>query len=396
LDAISDGRLSAPSGDGPVYLDCAATTPLAPEVAAEVMRYLTSDFGNAGSRTHGFGQAAKTRVQLAREQVGAVVGAQPDEVLFTSGATESNNLATLGLMAHAEQSGRRHIISTAIEHKAMLEPLEELAKRGFEVTLLNVDASGRVDPREVGASLRSDTVLVSVMHANNETGTVQPIHQVTAAMEGHDAYLHVDAAQGFGKEIDALRHPRIDLISISAHKIFAPKGVGALIARRRRFSRPPLAPLMYGGGQERGLRPGTAPVALIAGFGTAAQLSLKEHSARRRACEAFRRDLLATLAPFSPRINGDHDGVLMSTVNLSLPDGRGGYLDSEAVMLALKPFLAISNGSACTSQSYTPSHVLVAMGMDPERVQGALRFSWSHLTPVPDWDGVRAGIATLL
>lgn len=383
-------------GSTPVYVDCAATTPLDPKVADEVMRYLLHDFGNAGSRTHSFGQAAKTRVQTAREQVAAVVHARPEEVIFTSGATESNNLALLGLSAHAEQTGRRHVITTAIEHKAVLEPAAELERRGFAVTMLPCDASGRVAPEDLRHALQPDTLLVSVMHANNETGVLQPLDALAAVLADHDAFLHVDAAQGFGKDADPLRNSRIDLISVSGHKIFAPKGVGALITRRRGFARPPLRPLQYGGGQERGLRAGTLPVALIAGLGTAATLAMTEHRHRLRACTTFRAQLQAALAPFDPHPNGDQDHVLPSTINMSIPNGRGGYLDSEAVMLALKPYLAISNGSACTSHSYTPSHVLHAMGMSDDRAQGALRFSWSHLTSEPDWQGVSAAIEAML
>ncbi|MEH1031941.1 cysteine desulfurase DndA [Micromonospora profundi] len=378
-----------------MYLDCAATTPLDPRVAEEVSRYLLSDFGNAGSRTHAFGQAAKTRVQAAREQVAAVVAARADEVIFTSGATESNNIALLGLADHAERVGRRHIISTAIEHKAVLEPLAALASRGFEVTLLDADESGRVDLDQLRTALRPETVLVSMMHANNETGVLQPLTEAIDALADHDAYLHVDAAQTFGKELDPLRLHRIDLISISGHKIFAPKGVGALVMRRRRFARPPLKALQHGGGQERGLRPGTLPVALIAGLGTAASLAVSDHQRRRQACEQFRAKLWHLLTKHDSEINGDSSHSLISTLNASIPGKAGGYLDSEAVMVALKPYLAISNGSACTSTNYTPSHVLQAMGLPAERIQGALRFSWCHLTPEPDWAGIGAALSGL-
>lgn len=379
-----------------MYLDCAATTPLEPHVAEEVTRYLVSDFGNAGSRTHGYGQTAKSRVQAAREEVATVVDAGPDEVIFTSGATESNNLALLGLVDHGEVTSRRHVITTAIEHKAVLEPVDELRRRGFTVTLLQTDTSGRVDPDDLRRALRPDTLLVSVMHANNETGVLQPLADITAAMAHHDAFLHVDAAQAFGREFEPLRQPRIDLISVSGHKIHAPKGVGALITRRRGFVRPPLRPLQYGGGQERGLRAGTLAVALIAGLGTAAALAVADQRDRRRACDKLRSRLMTALAPFDPEFNGDQDYVLPSTLNVSIPNGHGGYLDSEAVMLALKPVVAISNGSACTSHSYATSHVLEAMGLSKDRVQGALRFSWSHLTPEPDWDALSGAFSGML
>jgi len=395
--AASPLRNAHDTPPGPVYLDCAATTPIDPRIADEVVHYLTVEYGNAGSRTHSYGQAAKERVQRARSQVAAVVEAQPDEVIFTSGATESNNLAILGLAPEGERSGRRHIISTAIEHKAVLEPLEALTSRGFDVTLLRPNDGGRIEPQQVIAALRPDTLLVSVMHVNNETGVVQPVADIAAALAEHDTYFHVDAAQGYGKLIPALRQRRIDLISISAHKIYGPKGVGALVARRRRFNRPPLTPLMYGGGHERGLRSGTLPVALIAGLGCAADLAHREHSKRERLCKEFKKRLLESLAPHSPVVNGDPTHVISSTINLSIPSRAGNaYVDSEAVMLALKDVVAISNGSACTSQSYAPSHVLTAMNLSADRVQGALRFSWSHLTAEPNWGQLRDNIEQIL
>ena len=273
----------------PVYLDCNATTPLDLRVKDVVLKYLTVEFGNAGSRTHEFGTAAKQAVQKSRDQVARVVEAKRDEVIFTSGATESNNLSILGIAKYGEEKERRHIISTMIEHKAVLEPLEELVRRGFEVTFLPPTNGGWVDPVAVYDALRKDTLLVSIMHANNETGIIQPIPEITELLADHPAFLHVDAAQGFGKDIEALEDQRIDLISISGHKIFGPKGIGALIARRRGFNRPPLTPLLFGGGQERGLRPGTLPVALVAGLGLASELALKEAPQRSKICGAYRK-----------------------------------------------------------------------------------------------------------
>jgi cysteine desulfurase len=254
-----------------VYLDCSATTPVDPEVRDEVLHYLDAEFGNAGSRTHIYGQVAKERVNLARAEVAAVIACQPEEVIFTSGATESNNIALLGLARHPGSASKRHIISTMIEHKAVLEPLEMLRADGFDVTLLPPTAGGFVDPDAVAAALRPDTLAVSVMAVNNETGVIQPLAEIARAIEGHPTYFHVDAAQAFGKELSLLRQERIDLISVSGHKIYAPKGVGALITRRRGYQRPRLRPLVFGGGQERGLRPGTLPVHLIAGQGGSPQ-----------------------------------------------------------------------------------------------------------------------------
>jgi cysteine desulfurase len=364
-----------------VYLDCNATTPLEPRVAQEVQRFFVDEYGNAGSRTHEYGNRAKIAVQRAREEVARVVDASPDEVIFTSGATESNNLALLGLAAHGAATGRTHLVSTMIEHKAVLEPLEALTARGFTLTLVPPEPSGAVDPHRVREAVRHDTLLVSVMHANNETGIRQPIQEIATLLEEHPAYLHVDAAQGFGKDLAPLRTKRVDLISISGHKVYAPKGVGALIARRRRFARVPLSPLMYGGGQERGLRPGTLPVPLVVGLGMAARLSLEENEIRRRVCQRFRERVLQALNTLNVKLHGDQELALAHVLNISIPG-----LDSEAVMLALKDFVAISNGSACTSHSYEPSHVLRAMNLTEQEGRGALRISWCHLTPDPDWD----------
>jgi cysteine desulfurase len=373
-----------------VYLDANATAPMEPAVLDEVLQYMIVEYGNAGSRTHEYGQTAKNRVQRAREQVAAVVDAQPDEVIFTSGATESDNMALLGLAPHGEKTGRRRIITTQIEHKAVLEPAEELRKRGFDIVRVPPTSGGWVDPDAIAAALTPDTVAVSVMHVNNETGVHQPLANIATTLRDHDAYLHVDAAQGFGKELDDLRDPRIDLISVSGHKIYGPKGVGALITRRRGYKRPPLTPLTFGGGQERGLRAGTLPVPLIAGLGTAAQLARDNHARRRDTCLAYKKDAVAMFQQLDAEFNGDPDRTVPHTINVSIPG-----LDSEAVMLALKGAVAISNGSACTSHSYDPSHVLTAMNLPKERIQGALRISWSHLTPTTDWADIHDRIAAI-
>ena len=367
----------------PVYLDCNATTPLDPAVRDEVVRFMDLEFGNAGSRTHEFGQRAKSAVQHARDQVAHVVAAAREEVIFTSGATESNNLAIFGLRAEGERTGRKHIVTTAVEHKAILEPLAQLLCDGFEVDFVPPTTGGWVEPDAIKRALRADTLLVSVMHVNNETGVLQPLSEMSEVMREHTAYFHVDAAQGFGKEIDSLRNQRIDLISISGHKIYGPKGVGALITRRRGYERPPLRPLFHGGGQERGLRPGTLPVPLIVGLGMASELALKDRDKRLEQCRRYRSAVLDALSPLKPSLNGDVVRTLPHVLNISFAG-----LDSETVMLALKSVIAISNGSACTSQSYAPSHVLMAMGLSDERVRGALRISWCHMTPQVDWAGV--------
>lgn len=369
--------------NGPVYLDCNATTPMEPAVAEVVRRFFEEEYGNEGSRTHAFGARAKEAVEKAREQIAILVDAKPEEVVFTSGATESNNLAILGLAHWGRQHGKTHIISTRIEHKAVLEPIEHLAKEGFEVDLVAPNKQGRVEMEKITRLLRPTTMLVSVMHANNETGVIQPIGELTEALAHHSAWFHVDAAQTFGKLIPELRHHRIDLISASGHKIYGPKGVGVLVVRHRGRHKVPLAPLIFGGGQEHGLRPGTLPVPLVVGLGKAAEIAGKDHAARETKCREFREKFLQAIAPLGPRVHGEEGQVLPHTVNASFPK-----LSAEEVMLRLKDVVAVSNGSACTSASFQPSHVLKAMHLGKEEVVGAVRFSWCHLTPEPDWKGL--------
>jgi cysteine desulfurase len=352
------------------YLDVAATTRVDQRVAEVVLHWMTEDFGNAGSRTHEYGTRAKRGVQQARELLSSQLAAAPEELIFTSGATESNNIALLGLAPHGEQTERRHIITSAIEHKAVLEPLQHLQSRGFEVDFLSPGPSGRVSVEAIMERLRPDTLLVSLMHVNNETGIVQPVRELAERLSGTATYLHVDAAQGFGKLPVDLTAP-IDLISISGHKLGAPKGVGALLTRRRGWDRVPLQPLMYGGGQERKLRPGTLPVPLIMGFAKAAEIFQKEHAAWRSQAADFRERLLKSLSTVRFHVNGDPDHAVPHILNVSFED-----VDAEALIVRLKDLVAISTGSACTSASYTPSHVLRAMDLPDNVVTNGLRLSW--------------------
>lgn len=374
----------------PVYLDCNATSPLEPEVRDIVLHFLTEEFGNEGSRSHEFGARAKQAAQKARDQVASVVDARRDEVIFTSGATESNNLAILGLAKAGIAQDRKHIITSAIEHKAVLEPCARLAEQGFDMTILPVTPGGVADLDALRDALRPETLLVSIMQVNNETGGRQPLQAIAEILKDHPAYFHTDAAQGFGKDLESLRNPRIDLISLSGHKIHAPKGVGALITRRRGYERPPLTPLQFGGGQERGLRPGTLPVALVAALGTAAEIAVRDQAKRVARCREIREQALAALGSLNPRLSGDSALVMDHVLNLAIPG-----LDSEALMLALKDLIAISNGSACTSSSYTPSHVLKAMGMTDDEANECVRISWCHLTPDVDWASVAQRISSV-
>jgi cysteine desulfurase len=356
----------------PIYLDYNATTPLDPRVFEVMKEWYLGPPANSGSRTHIYGQRAKDAVEHARAQVAELVAAKPEEVIFTSGATESNNLAILGLAAHGEATGRKHIVSSSIEHMAVLEPLRYLAKKGFEIELAPVTTGGYVEPAAIMGMLRPDTLLVSVMHANNETGILQPVHEIAALVRGTGTLFHTDAAQTYGKEVPALRELPADLISISGHKIYGPQGIGALVVRRRdQLVKRPVQPLLFGGGQERGLRPGTLPVALAVGLGEAARLAELEWPARRSSAVAIREQLLCELQAVDHYINGDPARCLPHVLNVSFPG-----IDSEAFLVATRDIIATSNGSACTTTSYKPSHVLVAMGLSDDQVESAIRMSW--------------------
>jgi cysteine desulfurase len=356
----------------------------------EAMRpFFLEEIGNAGSRTHVYGQHAKDAVERARQQVANLLRARSDEILFTSGATESNNLAILGLLQHAEATCRRHVLTTAIEHKAVLEPMERLREAGVEVEVLPVTAGGYVEPDAVRSRLRPDTLLVSVMHANNETGVLQPIREIADLLAGTETLFHVDAAQTYGKEVEVLRSLRCHFLAISAHKVYGPKGIGALYARRGGGRRRPIVALLFGGGQEMGLRPGTLPVPLVVGLGTAAELAGQECQERQSAASQVKESFLQSLSAVDHLINGDPAKTQPHVVNVSFP-----RVDSEALMMAVREELAFSNGAACTSATYAPSHVLKAMGLDDDRIASAVRLSWGpgvDQIPVgPLFDAVRS------
>lgn len=361
-----------------IYLDCNATTPMEADVTKLVHYYLEEEFGNSGSRTHLYGVKAKSAVEKARQQVANVASAEKDEVVFTSGATESNNIAILGLSSFLKNTGKSHIITTAIEHKAVLEPCAFLETQGFSVTYLQPDIEGGVSADQVLSAITDKTGLVSIMHVNNETGVILPIDEIANSLIDNEVYFHVDAAQGFGKLLKSLKHERIDLISVSGHKIHAPKGIGALITRRRKYKKPPLQPLMYGGGQERGIRPGTLPVALIAGLGLASELAEKNNEHWLKCCKAIKAEAVSAFESLGGKVNGNN--ALPNVLNVSVPG-----INSEAAMVVLKELVAISNGSACTSSSYSPSHVLQAMGLEEAEIRQAIRISWSHKTEVIPW-----------
>ena len=358
-----------------IYLDCNATTPIEPEVVEKMNNYLTTDFGNEGSHTHSFGSVAKKAVHEATDNVVSLVNASRNEIIFTSGATESNNIAILGLKDYGLKNNKKHIITSAIEHKAVLEPIQELEKVGFEVDIINVDKSGRVNQKDIKNKLREDTLLISIMGVNNETGVIQPINEIIEVIKDHDCYFHVDAAQMYGKDIDTLSNKRIDLMSISGHKVFGPKGIGALVTRLRNFNKPPLQPLFFGGGQQAKLRPGTLPVHLIVGLGVAAKIAKKNLKKRQEQNKKIYDQIIKLMKSLNGNLNGDEKYLLGNCINFSIPT-----VDAEAFMLTTKDLISISNGSACTSSTYEPSHVIKAMNNNENIVKGAVRISWCHLT----------------
>lgn len=361
-----------------VYLDYNASTPIDERVLEKMIDVYRCHYGNADSRTHTFGTDAKEIVSSARKSIAEILSVDSTDVFFTSGSTESNNMAILGLLDHALESGRNHFITTAIEHKSVLEAMKHLREKGCVVDFVFPDASGRIKPEQILSLVTDKTLLVSMMQVNSETGVIQPIEEVGAALAGTKTYFHVDATQGFGKLNDSLRNTKYNMLSITAHKISGPQGIGAFIMRRDRiYRRPPVIPLMYGGQQERGYRPGTTPVALVAGFALAAQLSDKESAVHMKSCRAIKRKFLEAVEGLNYTLNGDQEHCLPSTVNISFHG-----VDAEGIFLAVKEEYAFSNGSACNSGSHAPSYVLTAMGLDEARVSEAIRLSWNHDTKV--------------
>lgn len=356
-----------------LYLDYNASAPILPEVLETMIEVYKNTPGNADSRTHIYGSNAGKLVQNCRNTIASLLNLDPAEVIFTAGSTESNNTSILGIEDYAERTGKKHIISTAIEHKAVLEPLRHLETKGFKVDYVKPNESGRIDADELLSLVCDDTVLVSVMFVNSETGIIQPVIPIGKFLKEKGVLFHVDATQALGKLNPEIRTLDYNLMSIAAHKIGGPQGIGALILKRDKYyKRPPITPLMYGGHQERGFRPGTTPVALVAGFAKAMELSDKNLEQNLNNCKAIKENFFEAIKDLPYKLNGDPLFCLPSTVNISI-DG----LDAEAAFLCLGDSYAFSNGSACNSSSHTLSYVLDAMGLDEKRKAEAIRLSWS-------------------
>ena len=356
-----------------VYLDYNASAPILPEVLEAMVSVYRNTPGNADSRTHIFGTNAAKAVQNSRASIASILAVDPSEVIFTSGSTESNNTAILGIEEYARATNKMHIITTAIEHKAVLEPLKFLEGKGFSVDYVKPDESGRIDSETLLSMVRDDTALVSVMFVNSETGIIQPVEEIGRALKKKKILFHVDATQALGKLNDRIRNLDYDMMSIAAHKIGGPQGIGALILKRdEQYKRPPITPLMYGGHQERGFRPGTTPVALVVGFAAAMECAEKNLVRNMEECQRIKDNFFAAIKDLPYTLNGDPLFCLPSTVNLSI-DG----LDAEAAFLCLGDRYSFSNGSACNSSSHSLSYVLEAMGLSEKRKSEAIRLSWS-------------------
>ena len=362
----------------PVYLDYAATTPVDPRVANKMIPYLTELFGNPASRSHAYGWAADEAVELAREQVCALINADPREIAWTSGATESNNLAIKGA-THFYKGKGKHLITVATEHKAVLDSMRELEREGFEVTVLPVLASGLLDLTVFEAALRPDTVLASVMFVNNETGVIQDVAAIGAICRAKGVLFHVDAAQAAGKVAIDLDQLPIDMMSLSAHKTYGPKGVGALYVRRKPRVR--IEAQMHGGGHERGMRSGTLPTHQIVGMGEAFWLARENMAADNARISALRARLWAGFEKLDAVVlNGDEEHRAVQYLNVSF-----NYVEGESLLMGMKG-IAVSSGSACTSASLEPSYVLRAMGRSDELAHSSVRFSLGRFTTAQDID----------
>jgi cysteine desulfurase len=370
----------------PIYLDYASTTPVDPAVADKMMQFLTptGQFGNPASRSHVFGWQAEAAVEDARNDVATLIGADPREIVWTSGATEANNLAIKGC-AHFNQRKGKHVITSRIEHKAVLDTCRQLEREGWEVTYLDPDSNGLIQPKMVADAIREDTTVVSIMHVNNELGTLNDIASIGAICRAKKVFFHVDAAQSAGKTAIDVEAMNVDMMSFSAHKIYGPKGIGALYVRRKPRVR--IEAQMHGGGHERGMRSGTLPTHQIVGMGEAFKVgfhNLAEESAR---IEALRTRLWEGVSDMEEvHLNGSEDQHVPGIVNISFA-----FVEGESLIMALRD-LAVSSGSACTSASLEPSYVLRALGLNDEMAHSSIRFSIGRYTSEDDIDNAIAKV----
>ena len=360
-----------------IYLDNNSSSPIDERVLAVMVDVYLNSYGNADSRTHNHGEQARIIVENARKQVASLLEINSSEVFFTSGSTESNNITIKGLEEYALKTNKKHIITSAIEHKSILETVNMMKKKGFDVDIVNPDLSGQINVQEILDKVRDDTLLVSVMHVNNETGIIQPVDRLGTELEKRNILFHVDATQSCGKLVDEIRNLKYNMLSFSAHKLKGPQGVGVLILKKKKYKLPPVKNIMYGGQQEGGIRPGTIPVALVAGCGKACEIAEKEYRENSQKCKSLKVILEELLK--KSNVNYHYNGAQQYCIDSSVNICFKGVM-SEALMLSSKQYCSVSNGSACTSKSYSPSYVLEAMGIPTEDIENSIRISWGPET----------------
>lgn len=379
--SLANSKLgSSEYGSRPIYLDMQATTPVDPRVLDKMLEFYTGYYGNPHSATHAYGWESESAVEKARAYVAEVIGADPKEIIFTSGATESNNAALKGV-ARFYSKTKKHIITTQTEHKCVLDTCRHLQDDGFEVTYLKVNEDGLIDLEELEKAIRKDTAIVSIMGVNNEIGVIQPLEEIGRICRSHKVFFHSDCAQAYGKIPIDVNKMNIDLMSISSHKIYGPMGIGALYVRRRPRVR--LDPIINGGGQERGLRSGTLAPPLVAGFGEASRLMMKEYDSDHAHISKLSKKLIDNLLAIEhTQLNGSKDHRYAGCVNVSFA-----YVEGESLLMALKD-IALSSGSACTSASLEPSYVLHALGADDALAHSSIRFGIGRFTTEAEIDYV--------
>ncbi|NSK02689.1 aminotransferase class V-fold PLP-dependent enzyme [Blautia obeum] len=360
-----------------IYLDNNSSSPIDERVLAVMVDVYLNSYGNADSRTHNHGEQARIIVENARKQVASLLEINSSEVFFTSGSTESNNITIQGLEEYALKTNKKHIITSAIEHKSILETVNMMKKKGFDVDIVNPDLSGQINVQEILDKVRDDTLLVSVMHVNNETGIIQPVDRLGTELEKRNILFHVDATQSCGKLVDEIRNLKYNMLSFSAHKLKGPQGVGVLILKKKKYKLPPVKNIIYGGQQEGGIRPGTIPVALVAGCGKACEIAEKEYRENSQKCKSLKVILEELLK--KSNVNYHYNGAQQYCIDSSVNICFKGVI-SEALMLSSKQYCSVSNGSACTSKSYSPSYVLEAMGIPTEDIENSIRISWGPET----------------
>ncbi|MDH6106383.1 IscS subfamily cysteine desulfurase [Anabaenopsis tanganyikae CS-531] len=364
----------------PIYLDCHATTPVDERVLAAMMPYFTEHFGNPSSISHVYGWEAQAAVKQAREILATAINATPEEIVFTSGATEANNLAIKGVAEAYFQQGQ-HIVTVATEHSAVLDPCNYLKSLGFDITILPVQPDGLIDLTELEKALRPDTILVSVMAANNEIGVLQPLAEIGEICRERNIIFHTDAAQAIGKIPLDVQGMKVDLMSLTAHKVYGPKGIGALYVRRRN-PRVKLAPQLHGGGHERGMRSGTLYTPQIVGFSKAVEIAIASQATENQRLGELRQRLWEQLSQLSGiHLNGHPTQRLAGNLNISID-----AVDGAALLLGLQPVMAVSSGSACSSTSTAPSHVLTALGHSEKLAYASLRFGMGRFNTAEQMD----------